>query len=147
MAYVVFRISESFYKQIASTFDRDLTPAVEAIKYYQELLRVYPNSEFVKDAKEKISSCQNMIEDKERYIADFYYKTDVFDSARFRYLTILQNFAENKRIRDHSMVRVVMASKKLNEKDSCRKYYSEYKGLIAKNYSDDLEDAYSDCVK
>ena len=34
LGYVIFRISESFYLQLPTTFDRDLTAGVEAIKYF-----------------------------------------------------------------------------------------------------------------
>src|SRR5665648_252855 len=39
--YVVFRIADSFYKQIPDTIDRDLEPALESIKYYDEVVTKY----------------------------------------------------------------------------------------------------------
>ncbi len=107
--YVVFMIAESFYKQIPDTFDRDLAPAVEAIKYYKEFQSKYPNSKFGKDAKKKIAECNSMIEDKEKYIADFYFKTEVYDAARWRYLDIIKNFTD-KKLYSHSASRVIQTS-------------------------------------
>ena len=146
LSYVLYRIADSFYHQLPSTFDRDLTPGFEAIKYYKELIRTYPKSKHVKEAKNRITEASNMIQDKEQYIADFYFKTKVFDSARHRYLSILKDFAQNKRIRDHSIVRTIETSRKLGDKAACKKYYNKYKSLIKRSRLKELKRAYSRCV-
>lgn len=101
LGYVVFRISESFYRQLPSTFDRDLTAGSEAIKYYRELLQNYSNTEYVKDAQVRIDQIEGMLEKKEIYIADFYFKTKDYSAAKFRYeeiLKTLKNTDERLRI-------------------------------------------------
>lgn len=90
IGYVIFRISESFYQQLPSTYDRDLSAGVEAIKYYNELLQNYPNTEYVKDAREKIKKIEDMLSKKEIYIADFYFRTKDFKAAKARYEEILK---------------------------------------------------------
>jgi outer membrane protein assembly factor BamD len=90
LGYVIFRISESFYRQLPSTFDRDLSAGVEGIKYFNELLLNYQNTEYVKDAKSRINQIEEMIEKKEIYIADFYFKTKDFFAAKSRYEEILK---------------------------------------------------------
>ena len=91
LGYVIFRISESFYRQLPSTFDRDLTAGVEAIKYFKELIQSYPNTEYVKDAQARIDQIEAMIEQKEIYIADFYFRTKDFEAAKARYEDILKS--------------------------------------------------------
>ena len=91
LGYVIFRISESFYRQLPSTFDRDLTAGVEAIKYFKELIQSYPNTEYVKDAQTRIDQIEAMIEQKEIYIADFYFRTKDFEAAKARYEEILKS--------------------------------------------------------
>jgi outer membrane protein assembly factor BamD len=91
LGYVIFRISESFYRQLPSTFDRDLTAGVEAIKYFKELIQSYPNTEYVKDAQVRINQIEAMIEQKEIYIADFYFRTKDFEAAKARYEDILKS--------------------------------------------------------
>lgn len=90
LGYVIFRISESFYRQLPSTFDRDLSAGVEAIKYFNELVQNYPDTEYVKDAQARINQIEEMIERKEIYIADFYFKTKDFEAAKSRYEDILK---------------------------------------------------------
>ena len=95
LGYVIFRISESFYRQLPSTFDRDLTAGVEAIKYFKELIQSYPNTEYVKDAQSRINQIEAMIEQKEIYIADFYFRTKDFEAAKSRYEDILKSLKNN----------------------------------------------------
>lgn len=123
--YVLFRIADSFYKQLPDTFDRDLSAAYEAIKYYGELMSLYPNSEYSKDAESRIAEAQELLEKKEKYIADFYYKTEVYDSARFRYLKILDTYRDNK-LAEYSLNRVLLASIELEDLEGCIKYFNEY---------------------
>jgi outer membrane protein assembly factor BamD len=98
IGYVIFRISESFYLQLPSTFDRDLSAGVEAIKYYNELLQNYSNTEYVKDASARIAKIEDMLEKKQIYIADFYYKTKDYDAAKSRYEEILKTIKDTNEI-------------------------------------------------
>ncbi len=145
LSYVIWRIAESYYKQLPDTFDRDLTAGHEAIKYYREILQKFPVSEQAKSAREKIKVCTNMFNEKEKYIADFYFKTDVFDSARLRYLGILENF-KNKKINNHSMLRVVKSSQLMESYTDCIKYADQYKNKIDKDLQEDIQDLRSICV-
>ena len=95
LGYVIFRISESFYRQLPSTFDRDLSAGVEAIKYFNELIQNYPNTEYVKESQKRINQIEEMIEKKEIYIADFYFKTKDFEAAKARYEDILKTLKNN----------------------------------------------------
>jgi outer membrane protein assembly factor BamD len=87
--YVIWRIAESFYNQLPGGFDKDLTSGVEATKYYEEIIRLYPSSEFVPEAREKMAVINSLLVQREKYIADFYFRTKVYDAARFRYILIL----------------------------------------------------------
>ena len=144
MSYVIYRIAESFFMQLPETFDRDLNSGLEAIKYYNELLRIFPNSEYAKQAKEKVTYCRELIWKKEKYIADFYFKTEVFDSARFRYRGIIRNY-KLKDLVDHSVIRLVLSSVGLNEKQECLKDYRRFGDLVSKERQSELKEALTEC--
>lgn len=114
IGYVIFRISESFYQQLPSTFDRDLSAGIEAIKYYNELLQNYPNTEYVKDAREKIKKIEGMLSKKEIYIADFYFRTKDFKAAKARYEEILKTIDDaNEKSRIEKQIE--LAAKNIQE--------------------------------
>ena len=144
--YVIYKIAESYYQQVPETFDRDLDSAVEAIKFYSEMLSKYPGSSYLKDAKSKINKCKKKIRNKEQYIADFYFKTEVYDAARWRYLDILENFS-NEKVRVHSMKKIVHASLLLKEYWKCVEYGKSYSQYLNKSGRKIISGFVSECTK
>jgi len=90
--YVTYRLALSYYNQIPPTSDRDLSLGNNAIQYFDEVIRLYPNSEYVKDAQEKRAAALKLLAEKEIYIADFYFKKEKWDSARVRYENELKKY-------------------------------------------------------
>jgi outer membrane protein assembly factor BamD len=90
--YVTFRLAMSYYNQLPSSIDRDLTVAEKAILYFDEVIASYPRSAHVAEAKEKRTSALQMLAKKELYIAQFYSKRAMYDSALKRYEVILKKY-------------------------------------------------------
>lgn len=132
IVYVVFRIAESYYRQLPSTYDRDLSSAQEAIKYYTEIVDKYGDSEYKDEAIRKSAECNKMLSNKEQYIADFYFKTKVYDAARFRYLKNIQESNDENLVK-HSMLGVVKSSYKMKAFDECVSYAKEYQEKLSGN--------------
>ncbi len=91
--YVLFRVGESYYNQLPGTVDRDLTPASKAIEAYRELATLYPQTEHLTESKKHLDESVEKLSQKERYIADFYYKRDMYDSAARRYEKITTKYS------------------------------------------------------
>lgn len=91
--YVLFRIGLSFYEQLPDSIDRDLSLAHDAIYNFDELLKAYPQSEFVGAAKEKREKSFSMLAEKELYVADFYLKQEKFEPALHRYENIITQYS------------------------------------------------------
>jgi outer membrane protein assembly factor BamD len=125
LSYVVYRIAESYYQQLPDTDDRDLEAAHEAIKYYNELVVRFRDSKFTKKAQDKIDKCQGRIRSYEQYVADFYFKTEKYSAAKWRYNNILENFKQ-KELRSHSMQRMILASFHLKEYRRCVNLSEKY---------------------
>ncbi len=142
--YVLWKIAESFYNQLPESFDRDLSSANEAIKYYQELVRVFPRSEYIQNSNEKIAKCKQMLQDKEQYVADFYFKTEEWGPARYRYLDILKTFNDPKLV-EHAAVRVIRSSEKLADKSACNSYYKMYQSRLDQSGRERLSKAFKAC--
>jgi outer membrane protein assembly factor BamD len=135
IAYVTWMIGESFFNQLPSTFDRDLSPGFEAIKYYNELVENFPSSDYAPMAREKKKQCEELIEKKDLYIADFYFRTEVFDAARFWYLDIIKSYS-SKEIQSLSAYRVVQSSFELKEFDQCLRYGADLSKFIEEKEKD-----------
>jgi outer membrane protein assembly factor BamD len=144
LPYVIYKIAESYYKQIPETFDRDLEGAVEAIRYYQELLQKFPADNFTKDAKKKIGECKKKLRSKEQYIADFYFKTKKYSAAQWRYQDILNSF-KNSKLRKHSIIRLVESSIKLKEFEKCVGHADKFIDELADKEKSQLKTLRSSC--
>lgn len=142
--YVVFQIGNSYYLQIPDTFDRDLQAAVQSIKYFNELLVAYPTSKHTKEVNEKIDHAKKMLLEKERYVADFYYRTEVYKAARWRYLDILENFSD-KDLRNHSMKKIVETSYLIKDYKGCLDFSLRYKDVLTKDDYNSLEEIIDEC--
>lgn len=90
--YVTYRLAMSYYMQLPNSIDRDLSVADKAILYFDEELNTYPNSQYVAESKEKKTSALKMLAQKEMYIANFYAKRKMYDSALKRYETVLKQY-------------------------------------------------------
>lgn len=144
VSYVVWMIAESYFNQLPSTFDRDLSQGQEAIKYYQEIIEKYQTSEYLQTSKEKINSINDMVKKRERYIADFYFKTKVFDAARYRYLLILDEIPDAD-YQDHASIRVIESSIALKEFDACKKYITELRPRVSGNFLESFDSLGKSC--
>ena len=90
--YVTFRLALSYFNQLPSTIDRDLTLADKAVLYFDEVINSYPDSQFLKESKEKREAALKMQAQKEIYVANFYVKHENFDSALKRFETVLKTY-------------------------------------------------------
>lgn len=90
--YVTFRLGLSYFNQLPGTIDRDLTVADKAILYFDEVSNNYPSSEYVTEARAKRNEALHMLAEKEMYVANFYSKRQIYDSALKRYEFLIRTY-------------------------------------------------------
>jgi outer membrane protein assembly factor BamD len=146
MPYVVFRIAESYFKQIPDTIDRDLEPALEALKYFDEVLQKYPDSSYKLTAEKRMSKAKKMLRQKDLYVADFYFKTKEYSAARYWYLDILENHQDVK-TRKRAMLRTIQASSLLKEWQLCLEYVEKFYQLVDKERQKEIKSIQDRCQK
>ena len=94
VAYAMFRIAKSYFKDSPTNVARDLTPAQKAVDSYQEYLHRFPNADNAQEAQNDLAAARSLLADKELYIGNFYYKRDFYDSAKPRFERILVLYPE-----------------------------------------------------
>lgn len=144
--YVVYMIAESYYKQIPDTIDRDLEPGIESMRYFAEVMQKYSDSSYKEDAENKIKKIQEMLREKDFYIADFYFKTKEYAAARYWYLDILENHQDNKS-RSKAMLRTIQASSKLKEWEACIDYIEKFYQSVDKQAQKEIKSIKDHCQK
>jgi outer membrane protein assembly factor BamD len=144
LPYVIFKIAESYYQQIPDTIDRDLEPAIEAIKYYEEIIQKYSESSYVSDSKKKVKKSVKMLREKDLYIADFYYRTEEYAAAKYWYLDILNNH-QDKITRKHSILRTIQSSASLKEWKLCLEYAEKFSSEVDKESLKEIKSTVDKC--
>lgn len=120
--YVTFRLGLSFFKQLPSTTDRDLSLADKAILYFDEVTSSYPNSPHAKEAAEKKAEAVRMQADKELYVANFYFKKKQYGSALGRYETILRNYAAVDGFAPQALYGAALSAKETGDRDKVSRF-------------------------
>jgi outer membrane protein assembly factor BamD len=92
--YVIFRLGLSVFNQLPPTTDRDLSLATVAIENFDTVINSYSTSPYVKDAQAKKREAQQMLADKEYYIANFYFIREKWESSLGRFEDLLRNHAK-----------------------------------------------------
>lgn len=90
--YVLFQIGMSYFKQLPSTIDRDLSLAPNAIQTFDEFMRIFPQSQYREEALKNKNQALSWLAEKEKYIADFYFKRSFFESALNRYEGLIKKY-------------------------------------------------------
>lgn len=123
-AFVVFRLGLSIYNQVPETIDRDLALAQNAIETFDELIRQYPDSEYVAEAKEKRLDCLKKLAEKELYIANFYLKKKRWESALGRIDGLLTKH-NGLGLDEKALARGFFAANQLNDQALSKKYLAQ----------------------
>jgi outer membrane protein assembly factor BamD len=90
-AYVLFLQGNSYYSQIPD-ISRDQDAATRALADFEELVKKYPQSEYVEDAKYKIEVTKDQLAGKEMSIGRFYLARHNYTAAINRFRNVLQYY-------------------------------------------------------
>lgn len=128
--YVTFRLGLSFFNQLPSTIDRDLSVADRAILYFDEVIQSYVTSKYVAEAKDYKQKALKMLAEKEDYIAHFYFIRDHYESALGRYEGLMDKYP-GLGFDGSALYGAAVSAYKIKELNKARNYYrkliSEFK--------------------
>lgn len=120
--YVTYRLGLSYFNQLPSTIDRDLSLAEKAILYFDEVMASYGTSTYSKEAAAKKAEALKMLAQKEMYIADFYFKRKQFGSALGRYESVLKSYANIDGMAPTALLGAARSAKETGDRDKVSRY-------------------------
>ena len=94
-AYVAYLQANAYYQQIPD-ISRDQDSATKALAAFQDILKKYPNSEYVEDVKFKIQVCEDQLAGKEMSIGRFYLNRHNYTAAINRFRNVLQYYQTSR---------------------------------------------------
>jgi outer membrane protein assembly factor BamD len=90
-AYVQFQIANSLSKRMERP-DRDQTATRKSLEAYQELIRLYPTTEYATHAQEQLDTVNSHLAEHEYMVGYFYLRYGIAQAAIKRFEYVVQNY-------------------------------------------------------
>ena len=126
--YAYYLLALSHYNLIVDE-TKDLEEILKAEKYFQIIIKNYPNTEFAIDSEFKLELIQEILASKEMYLARYYVDREKWIPAINRFKTVIKNY-ETTIFVEEALHRLVELHYKLGLVDESKKYAS----LLGYNY-------------
>jgi outer membrane protein assembly factor BamD len=78
--------------------DRDLSEIHEALGAYEQLVNLYPNSEYMPEAESRINDLNELLAEHDWIVGQFYFKNKRYEGALWRFEYIRENFPNYSKI-------------------------------------------------
>ena len=130
--YVYYLLGVSHYEQIVDE-KKDLQSIIKAKKYFEILIKNYPNTNYSLDAEYKIELVNDTLAAKEMYIGRYYFNKKKWIPAINRFRTIIDDY-ETTIYTEEALHRLVEVHYLLGLKDEAKKYAN----LLGYNYQSSI---------
>ncbi|HEY0782619.1 MAG TPA: outer membrane protein assembly factor BamD [Thermoanaerobaculia bacterium] len=124
-SYVQFQIANSLAKRREKP-DRDQTVTRKSLEAYQELVRLYPTSEYAAKAQEQIGVVNSSLAEHEFVVGDFYMRYGAPFAAADRFEYLLANFP-NYANKDKIYWNLGVAYERLRKPEEAKKAFDRLK--------------------
>ena len=99
MAYAQYMLAMSHLKQTVD-FQRDPAPAQHSIEAFNKLMKNFPESIYVSEAKIHLQRLRNKLAKHELYVGKFYFKHSKFVAATNRFQMVLKEYQTSPAIEE-----------------------------------------------
>ena len=127
-SYAYYLLALCHYDQIVDE-KKDMNEILLAKKYFEIIVRNYPNTDYARDSKFKLDYITELMASKEMYLARYYVKREKWIPAIKRFQNIIKNYDKTIYI-EEALHRLVELNYKLGLVNEAEKYAS----LLGYNY-------------
>lgn len=128
--YATYQLAMSYFNQLPSTIDRDLSLAGRTLIYFDEVITTYPNSEFAPKARDGKAKTLKMLAEKEYYIANYYFIREQYEAALGRLQELLGRYP-GMGFEPKALYRATVSAYKTNEYPLAKKYFDRLNSEFA----------------
>lgn len=109
------RIAKSYDLQSPAEVDREQATTQKAMEKYKELAQKFPRSSYLTEGNQRIVELKKRLAQHHLFIANFYWKKELWHGALTRYLYIADNFYDLKDLQVEALSKASEAYLKLAE--------------------------------
>ena len=128
IAYAYFLLGTCYYELIVDE-KKDLSPLLNSKKYFNVVVKDFPNTDFALDAKFKLDLIENVLASKEIYIGKYYVSRKKWIPAINRFKNVVNNFEKTEYV-EEALHRLVEINYMIGLENEAKKYAS----LLGYNY-------------
>lgn len=132
--YVIYKTAMSYFMQLPDTIDRDLSSGADAIYHFNEVIKLFPKSEYAKESLENRDDTFRRLAEKELYIADFYMKQQSYAAALRRFEGMLKKYSGHG-LDARAHLGIIRAAKQTDDLGKVK----THKAILAKSFADSTE--------
>jgi len=99
MAYAQYMLAMSHFKQTVGA-QRDPAPTQHSIEAFNKLIKEFPESIYVSEAKIHLQNLRNKLAEHELYVGKFYFERDKFVAATNRFQVVLKKYQTSPAIEE-----------------------------------------------
>lgn len=111
-----YYLAESYYR-LRKGKDRDPEKLEMTIKWFNEYIAKFPDSDRVDEARKKIAESKNTLAKREIYIGNFYKKRENYKAALERYRNVLEKYPDTD-YNDEAIELINEAESEMKDKES-----------------------------
>jgi len=95
-------VDDSYFQELfgIDRSDRDPSHALQAFKDFKRLIKLYPNSQYARDAQQRMVSIKDRLARYEISIANWYIKREAYIAAINRSKLVLNNYSDTSSVED-----------------------------------------------
>jgi outer membrane protein assembly factor BamD len=98
--YARYRIGEAYYRRMPTdwflvppSYEKDQSGVLDAVRAFEEYLRLHPADAFAGKAKEYLGKCKRRLADHEFYVGRFYFRRKKYRAAVNRFEALLKGYS------------------------------------------------------
>ena len=128
LAYAYFLLGTCYYELIVDE-KKDLSSLLNSKKYFDIVIKKYPNTDFALDAKFKLDLIANILASKEIYIGKYYMSKKKWIPAINRFKNVVNNYEKTEYV-EEAIHRLVEVNYIIGLENEAKKYAA----LLGYNY-------------
>ena len=128
LAYAYFLLGTCYYELIIDE-KKDLSSLLNSKKYFDIVIKKYPNTDFALDAKFKLDLIANVMASKEIYIGKYYMSKKKWIPAINRFRNVVNNYEKTEYV-EEAIHRLVEVNYMIGLENEAKKYAA----LLGYNY-------------
>ncbi|MGB3561501.1 MAG: outer membrane protein assembly factor BamD [Thermoanaerobaculia bacterium] len=116
--YVQLQLANSLSKRMMKP-DRDQTPTRQALDAYNELLLIYPGTQYAEEGRLEMAALRENLADHEMMIGRYNFRRRLYSASAARLASLLEEYPEYSKT-DRALYYFILASHYANKSDEAR---------------------------